>query len=131
MPKEDFSAKLDALKKLSTLLAAKKEAPPPELFKAAGLPVTAKVKDVNNAIASTKKLVSLQTKEKEREEEEAEGLEEDEPTGKGFLKQTQKKESEKGGGGRQQGRDKKMLQNSADAGDMDLVEQRVGDVEDD
>ena len=59
---KDFSAQMDALKQLSTLLT-KKEDVPAELWADAGMKVGARLKDVSGQIVKVKKLVSSQTRE--------------------------------------------------------------------
>ena len=68
---KDFSAQMDALKQLSTLLT-KKDDVPAELWAEAGVKVGARLKDVSGQIVKVKKLVSSQTREANKPESEDE-----------------------------------------------------------
>jgi hypothetical protein len=113
----DHSAKLDALKQLSTVLT-KKDTPEDDLWTKAGVKKGERLKKVNDEIVKVKKLVSTQTKRKV-DEELAKDDEEQGKTGKSD------KFKDDGNSARQAGRDKKMMSQAANAGEFDMVTDHV------
>lgn len=67
----DWSAKLDALRQVSTLLSQKQDVPD-DLWAKAGLKAGTRLKDVSNEITKTKKLVSSQAKDEDDGDEDGE-----------------------------------------------------------